>query len=253
MSASKHRANTHEAEPTKPASQSDLRQRILSAASALLSAGGTEAVTTRAVAEAAGVQTPALYRFFQDKSALLDALVEFGFAAYLASKPPVPDPGDPITALRRGWDLHVEFGLSNPALYRLMYADGRSASGAAREVYRRVQHQISRIARSGRLRLDETRAAQLLQSAACGLVFTLLNVPENERDMSLSAIARDAAFASITSEAPVVSAPTIVAVAVALRAQIGRTAALTEMERGLMAEWLDRIAHFEKQDQVKRI
>lgn len=245
MNASKRNEKMHETKPTRPVPQTDLRQRILSAASELLTAGGTEAVTTRAVAEAAGVQTPALYRFFKDKSALLDALVEFGFAAYLASKPPAPDPGDPIAALRRGWDLHVEFGLSNPALYRLMYADGRLMPGAALAVYRRVQHQISRIAASGRLRLDETRAAQLLQSAACGLVFTLLNIPESERDMSLSAIARDAAFASITLEVPLVRTPTIAAAAIALRARLDGTDALTEMERGMMAEWLDRIAHYE--------
>ena len=243
MSSARSKGTTSLKSLGKTVFSSDPRQRILSAASELLSAGGTEAVTTRAVAEAAGVQTPALYRFFKDKSALLDALVEFGFAAYLASKPPAPVPGDPIEALRYGWDLHVEFGLSHPALYRLMYAEGRSASSAATEVHSRVQHQVSRIAASGRLRLDEVKAVQLLQAAACGLVFTLLSVPKSERDMSLSALACDAAFASITLSTPVVKNPTIEAVAVALRARLGEAGPLTEMERGMMREWLDRIAH----------
>ncbi len=243
MISSKRTAKKKKASQIKSAPQPDIRQRILLAASKLLSSGGTEAVTTRAVAEAAGVQTPALYRFFEDKTALLDALVEFGFAAYLASKPPAPLPGDPIEALRYGWDLHVEFGLSHPALYRLMYAEGRAVSSAAVEANRRVQHQISRIAASGRLRLDETRAAQLLQSAACGVVFTLLRLPDDERGMSLSAIARDTAFASITLDEPVVKEPTLTAVAVALRARLDAANMLTAMERGLMGEWLDRIAH----------
>lgn len=29
---------------------------------------------------------------------------------------------DPVADLRAGWDLHVGFGLCNPALYSLMYA-----------------------------------------------------------------------------------------------------------------------------------
>lgn len=222
--------------------QPDLRQRILTAASTLLSSGGTDAVTTRAVAEAAGVQTPALYRFFRDKSALLDALVEYGFATYLASKPPTPDTGDPIEALRRGWDLHVEFGLSNPALYRLMYAEGHTPSPTASATSERVRHQISRIAAQGKLRLDEKRAAQLLHAASCGIVFTLLSVPDNERDISISAITRDAAFDWFTLAEPVANAQTLNPLAVALKARLNEAATLTPMERGMMGEWLDRMA-----------
>lgn len=102
---------------------------------------------------------------------------------------------------------------------------------------------MSRIGTFGRLYLDENEAAQLLQATACSLVFTLLGVPESERDMSLSALACDAAFASITLSTPVMKTPTIEAVAVALRARLGEAGVLTEMERGMMREWLDRIAH----------
>jgi hypothetical protein len=50
---------------------------------------------------------------------------EHGFAAYLAEKG-VREPGaDPVDDLRAGWDLHVGFGLANPALYPLMYGDPR--------------------------------------------------------------------------------------------------------------------------------
>ena len=42
-------------------------ERILAAAAVLIEDGGVEAVTTRAIAERAGVTAPSLYRFFADR------------------------------------------------------------------------------------------------------------------------------------------------------------------------------------------
>src|SRR3954468_23951911 len=109
----------------------DTRTRIVTAAAALLADGGRDAVTTRAVASAAGVQAPTIYRLFGDKSGLLDAVAEHGFAAYLTEKGVPEATRDPIEDLKAGWDLHVGFGLANPALYALMYGDPRAPSPAA--------------------------------------------------------------------------------------------------------------------------
>ncbi|QKW63709.1 2-oxoglutarate dehydrogenase, E2 component, dihydrolipoamide succinyltransferase [Streptomyces sp. NA03103] len=48
---------------------------------------------------------------------------EHGFASFLAAKHVDPDPADPVQDLRDGWDLAVEFGLANPALFTLMYTE----------------------------------------------------------------------------------------------------------------------------------
>src|SRR3954451_12093730 len=110
------------------------RERIVQGAAALLAEGGRDAVTTRAVASAAGVQAPTIYRLFGDKSGLLDAVAEHGFAAYLGEKG-VPEPdADPVDDLRTGWDMHVGFGLANPALYALMYGDPRPGESWAAAV-----------------------------------------------------------------------------------------------------------------------
>ena len=61
------------------------RQRVIEAAIDLLARGGRDAVTTRAVAVAAGLQPPAIYRLFGDKDGLLEAVAEHGFATFLAS------------------------------------------------------------------------------------------------------------------------------------------------------------------------
>src|SRR5580698_6011014 len=93
------------------------RAQLVEVAANLLASQGPDAVTTRSVALAVGVQAPTIYRLFGDKSGLLDDGVEHGFATYLTNKPPVgtdADADDPIAALRAGWDLHVGFGLANP-------------------------------------------------------------------------------------------------------------------------------------------
>jgi len=50
------------------------RHRIVEAAVELLEKGGPDAVSTRAVAAAAGMQPPAIYRLFGDKEGLLEAI-----------------------------------------------------------------------------------------------------------------------------------------------------------------------------------
>lgn len=51
---------------------------------------------------------------------LLDAVASEGFATYLQSKTGGESVADPVEDLREGWNLHVEFGLANPALYAIM-------------------------------------------------------------------------------------------------------------------------------------
>ena len=86
--------------------------RALRAAAHLLETGGVEAVSTRAVAAAAGIQPPTLYRQFGDKEGLLDAVSSFVLREYLADKRRLlAESGDPVTDLRGLWDQHVEFGL----------------------------------------------------------------------------------------------------------------------------------------------
>ena len=225
------------------ASRDDTRARIIASAIDLLNHGGRDAVTTRAVAEAAGVQVPALYRLFGDKHALLDAVAEHGFATYLAEKG-IRKPGpDPVENLRTGWDLHVAFGLSHPAIYLLMYADPRPGvrSPAAATSHRVLTEHLRPVAAAGRLRFSEERAAQLFHASGCGTVLTLLAQAEEDRDMRLSEIAREAAIAAITTDAPAFESSGPAAAAVALRAVLPEVQSLSDGERSLLTEWLDRL------------
>ncbi len=223
------------------------RDRILKAALDLLTKQGRDAVTTRSVAEAAKVQPPVLYRIFGDKTGLLDAVAVYGFTAYLEKKHP-PDPhGDPVEALRSGWDLHVEFGLANPELYLLMYvkAQPEPDNVAARRALEMLDEHMQRVAAVGRLRIGVTKACALYHAAAVGVVITLLACVREHRDLSLSRTARDHALNAITTQPAAISNPLVPAAAnqllALLKESVSVTSVLTSAERPLLYEWLLRL------------
>jgi len=220
------------------------RDRIVAAAAGLLAEGGREAVSTRAVCAAAGVQAPAIYRLFGDKQGLLDAVASHGFSAYLNDKTDLKPSDDPVEDLRSGWDLHVGFGLANPAVYALMYGEPRPGAAAPAAVAAAgiLAAHIRRVAETGRLRVSEERAAQLVHAAGSGTTLSLIAMPEDRRDLALSDLAREAVISAITTGAPVPATPGPVGAAVALRATLPQTTVLSTQEQGLLREWLDRIA-----------
>ncbi|GAB3426260.1 TetR/AcrR family transcriptional regulator [Flindersiella endophytica] len=226
----------------------DTRQRIVDATSRLLADGGRDAVTTRAVSAAAGVQPPTIYRLFGDMRGLLDAVAAHGFSTYLEKKIARPPAGDPVDDLREGWDQHVEFGVSNPELYSLMYGQTHpdqqfEAAAKAAELLRGL---VERIAAAGRLRLGVEEAAQLLHATGLGVVLTLIATPPGQRDPELSQRTREAILSAITLDPQrgrsSARKPSAASHAVALKAALPNLGdVLSEAERGLLAEWLDRI------------
>ncbi|GAB3865928.1 TetR/AcrR family transcriptional regulator [Dactylosporangium cerinum] len=234
------------------------REKIVEAAAALLDEGGREAISTRAVSAAAGVQAPTIYRIFGDKQGLLDAVASHGFVSYLEGKTALEHTADPVEDLRRGWDLHVAFGLTHPAVYTLIYGEPRPGveSPAARAAADVLAGQVRRIATAGRLRVGEERAAQLIHAAGCGMTLTLISLPPSRRDPALSVLARESVIAAVTvphraggaagdgggAVDGVGGGDGLAGAAGLLRASLPEGAALSAAERGLLDEWLVRIA-----------
>ncbi|WP_405401490.1 TetR/AcrR family transcriptional regulator [Streptomyces sp. NBC_01104] len=219
------------------------RQRVIEAAADLLAREGRDAVTTRAVAVAAGLQPPAIYRLFGDKDGLLEAVAEHGFATFLAAKHVDPDPRDPIEDLRDGWNLAVEFGLDNPALYTLMYSEPvGSQSPAFKAGMDVLMGRVRRLAAGGWLRVDEELAAMIIHATARGAVLTWLSMPEDRRDPALLTSLRESMVAAVTNEEPAVQHAGPAGVARALRATLPEQTALSASEQQLLKEWLDRLA-----------
>ena len=230
---------------TRPdgAGRGETRANLVEVAAQLLREQGPAAVTTRAVAQAAGVQAPTIYRLFGDKDGLLDAVAEHVLATYVTGKTLAEDDGDPVADLRAGWDTHVGFGLANPALFGLLTDPGRGtrspAAAAGLEVLRT---RVRRVAAAGRLRVAERRAVELIHAAGTGAVLTLLSLPPEDRDPGLADAMYDAVTQSILTDAPALAEDGTTAAAVAFRTVVPRLSMLTDAERALLSQWLDRAA-----------
>ena len=234
------------------------RERILQAAAELLAEGGSEAVSTRAVSARAGVQAPTLYRLFGDKQGMLDALISYGFDRYLADKkvgherPGPAATASPIDVLRVGWDLHVEFGLTQPALYALMYggaAHPGQQPAAAKDAHQKLLEVMEQVAATGALCVPADIAARMIQSAAIGVTLTLIAHPDSPATDGLSTRVRDAILGAVTvdpderAQRDKGSADGLAALALALDVLVkDRPEVLSEGESALLHEWLRRLA-----------
>ena len=228
---------------------SEMSQTIIDAAARLLKDEGASALTTRRVAELAGTQVPTIYRFFGDKDGLLAAVARQVMADYVSAKAAdsaiegaSANERDPIADLRAAFRTHVEFGLSNPALFGLLISPGRGSVADGQEVLRA---RVRRVAATGSLRVSEERAVQMISAAGNGALLIMLDTPEADRDDDLGEAMLDAVMRAIltddglTSPAPGAARRPIGA-AVALGAELDDLPALTPAERSVLKEWLDR-------------
>ena len=233
----------------------DARARILRAAAELLAAGGRTAVTTRAVSAAAGVQPPTIYRQFGDMQGLLNAVARDTLAVHVREQAARALTNDPVEDLRRGWDLHIAFGLAHPDAFALLYSAPSVAASVSviHEGVEVLQGLVARIAEAGRLRVDVAHATRLIHAAGTGVTLTLAAIRPEERDPRLSDTMREAMLSAITVPASAeaakggpgaASAAQAVAVhAVALRALLTTACtALSPAERQLLRDWLDQLA-----------
>ena len=232
---------------------SDVRKRIIQAAAELLARDGREAVSTRAVSVAAGVQPPTIYRQFGDMQGLLNVVAHETFAEYVRQKTSLDHADDPIEELRRGWDLHVAFGIANPAVYAILNSDPRDTADTpvAHAAYANLHEMVARVAEAGRLRVSVAHATHLIAAAGEGVTLSLISTPPDARDLKLSATMREAVIAAITIApttpdgdiADLPGSSRVAARAVALRAvlaEVNGVFSLAELQ--LLGEWLDRLA-----------
>lgn len=110
----------------------DVEERILHAADVLWRRGGERALTMRAVAKAAGTNTPAVYRRFRNRQDLVRGLL-------LRIADRIRQEFSKAETLEGMADAYVDYALEMPNEYQLFYSHSRLMSppkgrGAARPI-----------------------------------------------------------------------------------------------------------------------
>jgi AcrR family transcriptional regulator len=146
------------------------RHEILEAAGELLATVGEQGLSIREVCAKAGVSAPTVYHHFGDKQALVDRVVDDCFAALDRALSGRPAPGDPVEALRWGFDRYVEYGVAHPVHYQLMFQRrGVRPTPAAVASYDRLRRGVAAIEAAGRLRVPVERATAAAWAAMHGV------------------------------------------------------------------------------------
>ena len=98
-----------------------LEERILSAAHVLWQRGGEKALTMRAVARAAGTNTPAVYRRFKDRQDLVRGLLR-----RIAGR--IRERFDEAASIEEMCEAYIDNALRTPHEYELFYSHARELS-----------------------------------------------------------------------------------------------------------------------------
>jgi AcrR family transcriptional regulator len=121
--------------------------RILDAAAAIADEEGVDAATTRAIADRAGVSYPSLYRFFADRDAILDELME-QHCAEIDARCVAAEQTWVITSiaelLNNELDLHVDYYRKHPGAAGL-WMGGRTSPTVTKHVHARMQALAGRL------------------------------------------------------------------------------------------------------------
>jgi len=100
---------------------SETRNRILDATRELFMREGLEALSMRRVAERSDLTASALYRHFEDKDALLAALLETSFGSFAGTLMRALDAPTPLDQFRVMLERYFDFALEHPQDYALMF------------------------------------------------------------------------------------------------------------------------------------
>jgi len=158
----------------------DLHDKILDAAQRLWKKGGERALTMRAVAKAAGTNTPSVYRRFRDRDDILRGLLQrirLEFAALLEN----------ASSVEEACERYLDHALSHPREYELFYRKEHELFRSARSVERPGREAIKRklAERFGGSAADQSQRPLALWMVAHGAAMLLIAktlLPEEIKD-----------------------------------------------------------------------
>ena len=134
---------------TTPSTDTDLRRLILDTTRHLLVQDGYKSLSMRRIAREIGYSATSIYLYFENKDALFHALIDEGMERLLEAlkKAEVDQTGGAPTRLRAICRQYVDFGLSNPEYYEVMFMlHPEHMERYPAEKYRRARRNLDLIA-----------------------------------------------------------------------------------------------------------
>lgn len=182
----------------------DARERLLAAAFEIATRDGVDAVSTRAVCTAAGVQAPSLYHHFGDRAGLIRAVVDMAFEEYFDRKDtatPVDD-ADPRVRVAAGWDAHIAFALAYLGLYPAMYPTSGPLPSQVERSGVLLRAGFDELEQAGALRpgITAALATNALRAALRGVAHAVAANPGNGDNDATSAVVRDALIHALVAD-----------------------------------------------------
>jgi AcrR family transcriptional regulator len=164
------------------------KEQLIRAATRLLDEGGPNAVTVQTVGDALGLSRTAIYRHFNDKQNLIDAVTERTFGEMEAAFTEAAAAEDaPVAALERVIREYLAFARRFPSRYRLQFADPqsrRSKSGRASGVgleFAVIVNLVRAAQESGQIvGGDARRIARLISATTHGMADSAISRPDEE-------------------------------------------------------------------------
>jgi len=180
------------------------RQEILAAARLLFQQEGVEAISTRRIAKSVGLSQTSIYVYFENKEAILNALIDAAFGGLKALLEEIEQrSAGPFEYLREALPAYIRFGLAHPDEYRLAFMlldPVRSDSGPegwrsgfGLHVFAGLEAQVARAIELGLISDQGFTARVLAQSIWAGihglvavrLVFPGFGWPDTEQQIAL--------------------------------------------------------------------
>jgi AcrR family transcriptional regulator len=161
----------------------DLKEALVEAAVSIIRAKGVEALTIRDVAKRTGVSPAAPYRHFPDRRSLIAAVAERGFIRLQQAMIAGMESARGREGFKQVAIAYVEFGLNNPAEYRVMFgpetadtADFPSLRETSRAVLGGVAEAVTQLQKAKLIgKGDAWLIAAALWSTLHGLVMLVLD------------------------------------------------------------------------------
>lgn len=192
----------------KPYHHGDLPRALRQEALRVIQADGVSALTLRGVGERLGVSRTALYRHFANKRALLGAVASDGFVILRSVLVEAwVSHGGGVDGLRAMGDAYVQFAVTHPSHYRVMFgglvAEGdvdRAVDGKSTDAFEALVDAVRTLQAEQIVRADDPHQMALyIWSVVHGVAMLTLDgvLPGSDAAMRLAKFAHERLISGI--------------------------------------------------------